>query len=192
MKRLLFALLFLSVVASQITAQATIGSRPGAKFAANRADLQIGSGFAYLRPDYGPGTGYQINPYVALDYRRSYFGLELDGNITLHDKAASHPNSAILGIRLGGDVGKARLYIKPGIGVGHFSGVTTAPSGRGQTYFVVDLGGGVDYQLLNHVNVRAFGSYQIWPGFDGDTTAAFDHSGILNPIYGGIGAAYRF
>lgn len=192
MKRLFVLFFLFSAGAFHLHAQAIGGHKGGARFAANRGDLQIGVAGSYLRPDYGPGTGYQLNPYVALDYRRSYFGLEVDGNLTVHDKSEAHPNSAILGIRLGGDIGNARVYIKPGIGIGHFSGVTTAPSGHSQSYLVYELGGGVDYQLLDHMNVRLFGAYQVWPNFDGDTTAQFDHGGVLNPINAGIGVAYRF
>ncbi len=183
---------FVFCVAGQLAAQSIGGHRGGAEFAASRADLQVGSSFSYLYPDYGPGHGYQINPYAAIDFRRSYIGVELDGNLTVQDKAASHPNSFIFGLRVGADVGKARVFVRPGIGIGHFSGVTTTASSNSQIYRVYELAGGVDYQLLEHTNVRLSGGYQIWPNFDGNTTAEFDHGGHLNPIYAGIGVAYRF
>ncbi len=186
------ACLFAVLAVSSVRAQ-TIGTHHnGAKFAANKGDLQIGLAGSYLSPDYGPGSGFMLNPYAAFDFRRSYVGLEVDGNFTVHDKAGSHPNSGVLGLRLGEDLGIFRPYIKPGVGVGHFSGVTTAPGGKSQTYVVLEIGGGVDVQVREHINARAYGAYQFWPSFNGNTTASNNPGGALTPILAGGGIAYRF
>ena len=186
-------LLFLPLLATtHLYGQASGGRHSGAKYAAARGDFKIGLAGTYLRPDYGQGVGYMFNPYVTLDLHKSYFGVELAGNITGHTKTNSKPNSATLGLRVGVDSGNARFYFKPAIGVGHFSGVTTAPTTASQTYLVYEIGGGVDYSLTAHLDGRLFGAYQIWPKFNGDTTAAFDHGGVLNPIFAGVGLAYRF
>ncbi len=192
MKRRLFAYSFSLGLVATAGAQTIGGHRSGAEFAASRADLQVGSSYSYLYPDYGHGGAYQINPYAALDFRHSYIGVEVDGNLTVSSKSQTHPNSVVFGLRVGGDVGHLHLFIRPGIGVGHFSGATTAPSANTQLYKVYDLGGGVDYLFSDHFNIRLSGSYQIWPNFDGNTTAALDHGGHLNPIFAGIGGAYRF
>ncbi len=190
MKRLLSVVLLLLAV--DVHAQ-ILGRRHGAKFAARRGLLQVGTGVSYLRPDYGPGVGYMVNPFVALDLKKSYVGVEVSGNIKLHTLSTASPNSVTLGLRVGGDLGdRFRIFAKPAIGYGHFSGVTTVASPRAQNYLIYEVGGGVEYRIAEHLNTRVFGAYQIWPKFDGDTTTTYDHGGVLSPVFGGLGIAYRF
>ncbi len=189
MKRILPLLIVLITV--NVQAQSILGRR-AAKYAASRGNLQIGLTGAYLRPDYGGGVGGMLTPYIALDLKKSHFGGEVDYNRAIDMHSAAKPNSLMFGLRVVGDAGPFRLYVKPAIGWGHFSGVTTTPSGGSENYFVYEVSGGTDMRLTRHINARAFITYQIWPNFDGDTTAQFRHGGGLNPIFAGGGLAYHF
>lgn len=190
MKRLCSLLVVIG--AASLHAQA-VGGNHAARFAAAKGFLQVGVGGSYLRPDYGQGVGGMISPYVALDFKKSYVGVEIDGNFGVHTRSTARPNSLMFGLRVGRDFGdKLHLYVKPAIGYGHFSGVSTVPSPTAQNYLVYEVGGGADYRVAKHLNARAYAGYQIWPAFNGDTTSAYDHGGVLNPIMAGVGVAYHF
>ncbi len=147
--------------------------------ASRRADLQLGGSFMLARSDYGQhllGEGF----YGTYDFH-PHFGVE----------AAIHQLNS-----QNGDKRYERTYEIGGRYVyhlGRFNPYAHVMYGRGVFNFPQDIanlaynigaaGGGVDVNVLKHVNARVEYEYQNWYGFP---------LADLTPQLGTIGIAYHF
>jgi hypothetical protein len=96
--------------------------------------------------------------------------------------------SYLVGLRYTYRINKFEPYGKILGGIGQTSSDYPVPwiiyPGSYGTYGLYAFGGGIDYHLLNHVNIRAIDyEFQIWPGATPNG---------LKPQIISVGAAYRF
>ncbi len=79
--------------------------------------------------------------------------------------------------------GRFSPYVKGLYGRGVFNFTYRGETTANLAYNMLGLGGGLDYKLLRHVNVRGEYEYQRWFGFP---------TNGLSPSVVTIGGAYRF
>lgn len=180
MKRILFTTLvvFLLWTAAQTShAQA-------APTAIRSTGLQVGVGYSFAKPDYGQRNiqGYSI--YGTFDFTR-HIGIEGD----IHRVNVFTPNdigesSYLLGPRYVLHFGRFHPYAKGLLGVGFFQTDYDIQPNSNYSYKMYAFGGGVDYTVSRHLNVRAIDfEYQRWPGYK---------PSALTPYVFTFGAAYHF
>lgn len=154
--------------------------------ATRAAFIQVGAGLSAFQPDYNPGTikGYSI--YGTFDFT-SHLGIEGDIHIvnviTPGDIAE---NSYLVGPRFVMARGRFHPYAKAlaGIGVFTFQPVYVTESSSSSSHKMYSLGGGLDFRVKRHWNVRAIDfEYQRWPGFGANG---------ITPLGITVGAAYVF
>lgn len=144
-----------------------------------RFDFQAGGGFTLIRPDYsGYIKGFAL--YTTLDFS-SHFG----GEFVFHQGRSSNGNKIAertyeIGPRYYRTYGRYKPYVKAMYGRGVFN----FPYDEANlAYNLFAAGVGVDYALLDRVNLRADYEYQHWLSFQG--------SG-LTPMLFTVGVAYHF
>ncbi len=173
-----FRLFFFSAVClwlcgTRAQAQATTAT------ASRRADLQLGGSLVLARSDYGPhlvGGGF----YGTYDFH-PHFGVELAFHqLNSRDNDQRYERTYEVG-------GRYALHwnrINPYAHVMYGRGVFNYPQGIANlAYNLGAVGGGVDLNVLKHVNVRGEFEYQRWFGFPLND---------LTPELGTIGVAYHF
>lgn len=168
----------LMVLAVQLMCAASFAQATTAT-ASRAADLQFGGGFVMAAPDYGPRiAGYKL--YGTYDFR-SHYGVEAQFNqVSSHTGDQVYERTYEIGVRY------VRHY-------GNFNPYARLMYGRGVFNFPLDIanlaynmgviGGGVDYNLRTHINVRVDYEYQQWIGFPPNGLA---------PQLGSVGVAYHF
>ncbi|HMH12913.1 MAG TPA: hypothetical protein VK578_07375 [Edaphobacter sp.] len=151
---------------------------------------QFGGGFSVAGSDcpsatiYGLTNGCASNSvikglsvYGSFDFTR-HFGVTGD----IHKLSLSTPgeDSYLFGPRYVFHHNRYHPYLKVQGGVSRFQTIYNTA----YTYKIYAFGGGLDFQLKNHINIRAFDlEYQKWPQFPFDG---------ISPIVGTVGVAYAF
>ncbi len=162
---------------------ATCESRAQASPTASRAGTaQIGAGWGFSRPDYAQRNIQGLTIYGSFDFTR-HWGVA--GDIHRHSMvtpADIGEDSYQIGPRYVFHHNRLAPYIKAQAGLGRFKYQYDNSSPATFTYGMFALGGGVDYRVSHHLNVRAVDfEYQRWPGFGNDG---------LSPLVFSFGAAY--
>jgi hypothetical protein len=147
-----------------------------------KASLQVGAGFSNADTDYVPNRVNGITIYADLDFLH-HLGLEgefrylKDGGTNIYEKTYE------VGPRYSRSYGRFSPYGKAMYGRGVFNFTYRDRRTANLAYNMIAFGGGLDYRLLQHVNLRGDYEYQHWFGFPlhGLTPSAIT-----------LGAAYRF
>jgi hypothetical protein len=166
---------------------ARISHAQAAPTATRRSTLQLGAGYSFASPDYGEKKiqGYTI--YGTFDFTK-HWGIEGDiHRISVITPTDIGEDSYLLGPRYVFPVRRFRPYAKGLLGFSRFKTDYDPRSNRpnyANTYKIYSLGGGLDYTLTRHLNIRAVDfEYQNWPGF---------RTNGLTPYVLTFGAAYSF
>ena len=158
--------------------------------ASRLGDLQVGATFTNANADYGPRiNGYGF--YSDFDFLR-HIGAEIDFH-QLNDRT-SPPSEQIyersyeVGGRYFWRFGRFKPYGKGLYGRGVFNFPIVEEPGippyrPNDAYNTLNLGAGVDIEVLKHLNVRAEYEYQRWFKFQQNS---------LTPQLITFGAAYHF
>lgn len=153
--------------------------------------LQVGAGFSFAVPDYGPTyiKGYTI--YGDADLWRRV-GIEVD----VHQINVLTPTDIGEDTYLAGPRftlmrrDRVRVYAKALGGIGRFeyqAGVHPHPFT--DTFGVFSVGGGIEFRASQHINIRAVDiEAQKWPSYG---TPGYPANG-LTPFVTTFGAAYSF
>jgi hypothetical protein len=171
---LIAALILLGGVSSHSFAQATAT-------ASRRTAMQIGGGWSFANPDYGGHRTQGWTVYGDLDLSR-HWGIEGDIHRSA-DVTVSRvlTDSYLIGPRYVFHYKRIDPYAKAILGFGRFKYLDYDTA---YTYKIYSLGGGLDLQATNHLNIRAIDfEYQNWPGFP--------PSGLAPTLFTS-GAAYSF
>lgn len=150
---------------------------------ASRAGLaQIGVGWGFSKPDYAQRNIQGLTIYGSFDFTR-HWGVA--GDIHRHSMVTPTDigeDSYQIGPRYVFHYNRLTPYIKAQAGLGRFKYQFDYAPHVAFTYGMYALGGGVDYRVSHHLNVRAVDfEYQRWPGFGNDG---------LSPLVVTFGASY--
>ncbi|HEX3569483.1 MAG TPA: porin family protein, partial [Acidobacteriaceae bacterium] len=135
--------------------------------------VQIGGGYSYARTDYGQRGDKGLTVFADYD-----IGVHFGAEANYHHTSISTPDnvsekSFTVGPRFILRKYHFRLYGKGFIGLGHINAPLT-PVNRlvaDETDFLIGGGGGVEYQLTDHLTIRpADVEYQRWSFKTGLTT----------------------
>ena len=150
-------------------------------------DIQAGGSFVYGHSDYGT-TLKGFGGYGTIDFR-PHFGLMLDfhqanGTDKIYERTYE------VGGRYVRHYGRISPYAKVMYGRGVFNfpppfDDPTLPSAGNLAYNLLGIGGGVDYHLRRHINLRGDYEYQAWKSGPGLTNG-------LTPWLASVGGAYHF
>lgn len=147
-----------------------------------KSTLQVGAGFSNANTDYLPKRVNGITIYADYDFFH-HFGLEgefryiKDGATNIYEKTYE------VGPRYSRTYGRFSPYVKGLYGRGVFNFTYRGERTANLAYNMLGAGGGLDYRLLHHINLRGEYEYQHWFSFPphGLTPTAFT-----------LGGAYRF
>lgn len=150
--------------------------------AIRKSSLQVGAGFSNADTDYLPKRVNGTTIFADYDF---FHGLGVegefryikDGNTNIYEKTYE------IGPRYSRTYGRFSPYVKGMYGRGVFNFTYRGERTANIAYNILGLGGGLDYRLLRHINLRGEYEYQHWFGFP--------PSG-LTPSVVTVGAAYRF
>jgi hypothetical protein len=151
--------------------------------------VQVGAGFSFAIPDYGPTyiKGFTIYGDVNLRHR---LGVEADVHyISILTPTDIGEDTYLVGPRFSlVRQGRVNAYVKVLGGVGRFQYQSgTYPHPHTDTYGVFSVGGGVDFRASEHISIRAVDiEAQKWPGYG---TPGFAAHG-LSPFVTTFGVAY--
>lgn len=154
--------------------------------AAEASRWQVGGAFSFGPPDYTLPYIKGITAYASYDV-----GAHSGMIVEAHFENLSTPqfvgeNSFLVGGRYGITKFRFHPYLKALVGIGMFQfkpGFIPPKTGT-NSYEIYAAGGGIDYYLLNRLNVRiADFEYQGWPAFQPDG---------LTPWIISTGVAYKF
>lgn len=159
--------------------------------------LQIGAGFSNADSGYRYISN-RINGatlYVDLDLS-PHLGVEGEFHYLKDGHTGAYEKTYEIGPRYSLTYNRFSPYVKAMYGRGVFN---FTPDSSPPDYIIVAniaynlfaVGGGVDYHLLPHVNLRGEYEYQHWLGFP-DFPSYIDVPKGLNPSILTIGAAYHF
>lgn len=147
------------------------------------SSLQVGIGWSNANTDYLPNRVNGTTAYVDWDFYR-HIGVEgefrylKDGGTNIYEKTYE------IGPRYSRTYhGRYSPYVKALYGRGVFNYTYRNQTIANLAYNMLALGGGLDYALLRHVNLRGEYEYQRWFGFPDNG---------LTPSMVTIGAAYHF
>lgn len=147
--------------------------------AARQIDLQAGGGFTYARPDYGSNLrGFAL--YSTLDVTDHWGGEFVFHQANARDNSKVYERTYEIGPRYHRTYGRFKPYIKGMYGRGVFNYPQDAAN---LAFNLFAAGVGVDYAVLDRLNVRADFEYQHW--------LSFPPNG-LTPMLITIGVAYHF
>jgi hypothetical protein len=151
--------------------------------------IQVGAGVLLLDPDYNPGFNKGLTGYADYDFMR-HVGVEAEvhfgGIISPYDISE---NSYLVGPRFKYRRGKSTLYGKLMFGEATIknqnlpSSSTNFNSANGTNFGIYAFGGGIEYRIKRHYNLRGDIEEQKWGNFEPHT---------LSPIAITIGVAYTF
>ena len=179
----------LKVFTALVFLAATSAGRAQASATASRfGDVQLGGGFVNAQSDYVRSRLNGYNIYADLDFRHN-FGAEIeyhyltDGDQLVHEYQRTYE----IGARYSRHYGRFQPYGKIMIG----RGVQNYPYNVANfAYNMGALGGGTDFRVRPHINLRLEYEYQHWFSFRRDALTAPNDS--LTPNMLSIGAAYHF
>lgn len=155
--------------------------------ASRAADLQVGAGLTIARHDYPyapPEDGVDISGasvYATFDFR-PHLGVEFNfRELTSHNIDHLGERSYELGPRYVWHFNRINPYVRVSYGRGVFNFPGDVAN---LAYNMVAGGGGVDVNVLKHVNARLDFDYQYWLSFPDPPN--------LQPKVGTLGLAYHF
>jgi len=150
---------------------------------ASRAGIgQIGVGWSFAKPDYAQKNIQGLTIYGSFDFTR-HWGIAGD----IHRNSLITPSdigedSYLLGPRYVFHHNRFTPYIKAQGGLARFKYLYDYAPHTHYTYKIFALGGGVDYEATQHINIRAIDfEYQKWPQFP---------TNGLTPFVFSFGASY--
>jgi len=156
--------------------------------ATRAASLQVGAGFSNANTDYVPNRVNGTTIYADLDFYH-HLGIEgefrflKDGNTNIYEKTYE------IGPRYSRTYHKRfSPYVKALYGRGVFNYTYRKQTTANLAYNLFAFGGGLDYKVLSHLNVRGEYEYQRWLGFSEPLSTPKG----LTPSIITIGAAYHF
>lgn len=178
MLRNLFVSAFLAVLCIPVLGQALPAAGAGV--------WQVGAGFSFGPPDYTLPYIKGITAYASYDLS-SRSGMIVEAHIQdIGTPQHLGESSFLAGGHYSINKYRAHLYFKALVGIGLFQpkqGFVNPPSGTA-AFEVFAGGGGLEYSLSNHINLRVMDfEYQGWPAFQKDG---------LTPWVATIGIARRF
>jgi opacity protein-like surface antigen len=154
--------------------------------AARAADLQVGAGLTVARHDYEfapPEDGTYISGatvYATYDFR-PHLGVEFNfRQLSSHDADHMYERSYEIGPRYVWHLRRFNPYVRVSYGRGVFNFPGDVAN---LAYNMFAAGGGVDVNVLKHLNARVDFDYQDWLKFPGTT---------VRPSVGTVGVAYHF
>lgn len=177
-RKLLFVFAAAILATSRLHAQA-------APTAVRAGDLQIGVGYSFASPDYTEDTFRGPSIYASFDFRE-HWGIEADFHqVTQPSKNGGGQNIYERTYEIGGRyVRHYRGFINPYAKVMVGRGVFNFPNNTANlAYNMYSLGGGIDFNVQKHINVRGDYEFQKWPSFPING---------LSPQVLTIGVAYHF
>lgn len=141
--------------------------------------IQAGAGGLYLKNDYTEHSNKGVSAWADYDFNR-FVGAEAEvhfGSIISPDDIGE--NSYFIGPRVSYHRRNAAFYAK--IMVGRAS-ITNQQTSTSSTYNAYAFGGGLDYKVSRHFNVRVVDfELQKWPDFEPNT---------LSPLAISVGLMY--
>lgn len=150
-----------------------------------KADLQIGGYFTYVKPDYTPQNFRGFGGYLTYDFK-PHWGVEASVR-QANTTGANHvyERTYEIGGRYVFHKGPFNPYARAsfGRGVFNFPYIDPNPPIANLAYNLFSFAGGVDYNLIPAINLRADYEYQSW--------LSFPPRG-LKPQALSVGVAYHF
>jgi hypothetical protein len=177
-------ILHITSIAFLLWTSAQISHAQAAPAATRSGSIQLGGGFSFASPDYGKTKIKGFSGYGDYDLTR-HLGIEGD----IHLNSVFTPtdigeDSYLIGPRYVFNLHRFHPYAKFMGGFGRFKYQYDTVPHTAYTYGIYAFGGGVDYHLTTHLNIRPVDfEYQIWPGFAANG---------LTPMVWTFGAAYAF
>jgi hypothetical protein len=133
---------------------------------ATRSPIQVGAAFSFGSPDFGTAYTRGVTAFGTVGFSRR-FAVEADAHFdNLVTPQGVGENTFVVGPRYSIALeGRANVYVKLLGGVGQFKYNLPVFIPSSQTYGVLAGGGGIEYRLSTHINVRAIDlELQTWPG----------------------------
>lgn len=147
------------------------------------SSLQVGAGWSNANTDYLPRRVNGTNIYVDWDFYR-HFGVEGEFRYLKDGQSNIYEKTYEIGPRYSRTYHERYSpYVKALYGRGVFNFTYRGQTLANLAYNMFAVGGGLDYALLRHVNIRGEYEYQRWLSFP-------DHG--LTPSMVTVGAAYHF
>lgn len=150
--------------------------------ASRKSTLQVGAGFSNANTDYLPKRVNGITIFADYDFFH-HLGLEGEFRYVKNGETNIYEKTYEVGPRYLRNYGRFSPYGKALYGRGVFNYTYRGERTANLAYNLVAFGGGLDYRMLSHVNLRGEYEYQHWFGFP-------VHG--LTPSAITIGGAYRF
>jgi hypothetical protein len=153
----------------------SLGHSQAMPTATSHGAAQVGLGWSWAKPDYGPGKLQGISAFADLDFT-PHIGLEGEFHyLTIFTPGDLGENSYLVGPRFVLPHGKFSLYAKALIGIGNIAidNPVVNPQGGDGNYIAYVGGGGVDYRAANHIVVRGDFEYHHWNYLHGLTPTVF-------------------
>lgn len=147
--------------------------------AARRLDFQAGGGFTFARMDYS-NNGKGLALYTTLDVSNHFGGEFAFHQVRANDGSNVGERTYEIGPRYYRTYGHFKPYVKGMYGRGVFNYPQNIAN---LAYNLFAAGVGVDYAVLEHMNVRADFEYQRW--------LSFPRNGLTPQLFT-IGVAYHF
>jgi opacity protein-like surface antigen len=173
-RKILLAASFFSTPVFLLAQASPTAVRPGS--------LQVGAGYSNANTDYVPQRVSGTTIYADFDFFH-HLGLEGEFRYIKHGGTNIYEKTYEIGPRYSRTYGRFSPYVKGLYGRGVFNFTYRGERTANLAYNLLALGGGLDYRVLRHVNVRGEYEYQRWFGFPPNG---------LTPSVITIGAAYRF
>jgi len=180
-------ILFITSIAFLLWTTAPVSHAQASPTATQGGSIQLGGGYSFGRTDIYRKKIQGFTVYGDFDFTR-HWGIE--GNI--HRNSIITPNdvgldSYLLGPRYSFHYRRFQPYVKGELGIGRYKTDYDPAEQKvnfSNTFKIFAVGGGLDYHLNRHLNIRAVDyEYQGWPGFGANG---------LNPYVFTFGAAYTF
>lgn len=171
-------------------------ARAQAGYTASRAgDLQVGLGYSSANADYEyvHNRIAGLNFYADFDFKE-HFGVEASFHQLDDPNSAVYQRSYEIGGRYVRHYSLARVPVNPYVKGMLGRGVLNFPKYANLAYNIVSAGGGVDFAVRPHVNVRAEFEYQDWlsaPGAGLNITPSIISIGVAYHFDGGKAQALR-
>ena len=129
---------------------------------AGRGFIWTGGGASGYYLQYGGEKIIGLTGFLDADSVRR-MGIEAEGRwLDLHETHNVHAETFLAGPRYHLDMGRFQPYAKGLAGMGKFNFPYNYATGK---YFVIGVGGGMDYLINPRLSVRGDFEYQYWPQF---------------------------
>ncbi|SNT39270.1 Outer membrane protein beta-barrel domain-containing protein [Granulicella rosea] len=178
----MFKLLIAGLCLAGVFAGATAASAQALPSAAGGGGtVQVGVGGTFLNPDYGSKNNGGITAFADYDFMR-FVGVEGEAHFGgLISPSDITENTYLAGPRVSYHYNKLTGYGKALFGRGT---ILNQDTGQSSAFFAIVYGGGVDYRITQHINIRCIDFEQEkWRAFEPHT---------LSPYTVTVGVSYVF